>query len=281
MQSDQRRDQLVSYVKRLGSCLVAYSGGVDSAVVAKAAAVALGDKAIAVTAVSASLADGELESASRLADQIGIRHEIVRTDELQRPGYVANGFDRCYFCKSELYHQLQPLLTRFEVNWILNGTNADDLHDHRPGLKAAQESRVVSPLAELGITKAEVRSLARYWQLAAAEKLASPCLASRIAYGEPVTVARLQMIDNAEQWLRERGYSDLRVRLHRDDLARIEVPADQIARLATEVDLSCAFQALGFKFVTLDLQGRRSGSLNVVVPIDELQQSARQQSMIR
>lgn len=280
MQLEQRRDQLVSNLMRRGSCLVAYSGGVDSAVVAKAASIALGNRAIAVTAVSASLASGELEGASRLADQIGIRHEIVHTDELRQAGYAANGFDRCYFCKSELYSQLQPLRAKFAATWIVNGTNADDLGDYRPGMQAAEEYRVASPLAELGITKDEVRALARHWQLAAAEKLASPCLASRIAYGETVTPSRLRMIDQAERWLRERGFSDLRVRYHRDDLARIEVPSEQIARLANLATdgLSQAFQEMGFKFVTLDLQGRRSGSLNVVVPLDALHASALKQA---
>ena len=276
MQVAQQCDRLVEFMRQLESCLVAYSGGVDSAVVAKAAAIALGPRAVAVTAVSASLATGELAGACELAGVIGIRHEIIRTEELERSGYAANGFDRCYHCKTELYSRLLPLQEQLRFKTLVNGANVDDLSDYRPGLRAAAEYKVVSPLADLGLTKDDVRDLARAWQLPVAEKLASPCLASRIAYGEEVTPDRLRMIDRAEQWLRERGHRDVRVRYHAGDLARIEVPTGQLLKLAglASDELPDAFQSFGFKYVTLDLQGRRSGSHNIVVPVDALQQSA-------
>jgi len=267
---DAKREALLDALRKLESCAVAFSGGVDSAVVAKGAAIALGSAAVAVTGTSASLAAGELEAAEELARLIGIRHVVIATDELQSPDYSRNAPDRCFHCKTELYTQLEGLLPKLGVKAIVNGANADDLGDYRPGMQAAAEHHIHSPLADCGITKAEVRELAAGWGLPVWDKPATPCLSSRIAYGEEVTTARLAMIDGAEQFLRSRGLVNLRVRYHRGDLARIEVPLADLPRLC-EADfrreLTAELRRLGFKFVTLDLEGFRSGSLNQLVQI--------------
>jgi len=267
---DSKRESLLATLRQLDGCAVAFSGGVDSAVVAKAAVVALGEKAVAVTGRSASLAEGELESAEELAKLIGIRHVVVDTDELSKPDYLKNAPDRCYHCKTELYTQLEGLLPELGVKAIVNGANADDLGDYRPGMTAAAEHRIHSPLAECGITKAEVRELAAGWGLPVWDKPAMPCLSSRIAYGEAVTPLRLAMIDKAEQFLRSRGFTNLRVRYHGGDLARVEVPLTDLRRLLDgdfHRELTAELRRLGFKFITLDLEGFKSGSLNQLVQI--------------
>lgn len=266
----EKREQLLDVLKSLGSCAVAFSGGVDSAVVAKAARLALADQALAVTGVSASLASGELEQAKEVAHLIGIRHVMLSTDEFASASYRANNPDRCYHCKTELYLRMEGLAERLGVASIVNGTNADDLGDYRPGLKAAAEHQVRSPLAECNIGKQEVRALAADWQLPVWDKPASPCLSSRVAYGEAVTPERLKMIDQGEQFLREMGFQLVRVRYHRNDLARIEISAVDLAKLCepgSRERLLKHFHAMGFKFITLDLEGFRSGSLNAIVPL--------------
>ena len=268
-----RRDLLLEILRGYGRLAVAYSGGVDSAVVAKAAQVALGDSVIAVTAVSESLAKGELEEATELAGRIGIKHRVIRTEEFADPNYLRNTSDRCYFCKSELYGRLEGLKGALNVDTIASGANLDDQGDHRPGMKAAAEHDVRHPLQEAGLTKDHVRQLAKAWGLPTWDKPATPCLSSRIAYGEDVTPEKVRMIDEAEGWLRRQGLRLLRVRYHKGDLARIEVPIEELSRLASpEVRLALipAFRALGFKFVTLDLEGFRSGSLNTLIPLEGL-----------
>jgi len=268
-----RRDRLLEILRGYGRLAVAYSGGVDSAVVAKAARVALGDDAIAVTAASDSLAQGELEEATELAGAIGIAHRVIRTEEFADPNYLRNNPDRCYFCKSELYGRLESLKVALGADTIASGANLDDQGDHRPGMKAAGEHGVRHPLQEAGLTKDHVRGLAKAWGLPTWDKPATPCLSSRIAYGEEVTPERVRMIDAAEGWLRARGLRLLRVRYHKGDLARIEVPVEELARLADPElrrALIPAFRELGFKFVTLDLEGFRSGSLNTLIPLDGL-----------
>ncbi len=267
------RDRLMEALRGYGRVAVAYSGGVDSAVVAQAAHLALGDRAIAVTAVSQSLASGELEEAEALARRIGIRHRVIRTEEFADPNYLRNNPDRCYFCKSELYGRLASLLDPLEADVIASGANADDAGDHRPGMRAAAENGVRHPLQECGLTKDDVRALARAWDLPTWDKPATPCLSSRIAYGEEVTPERVRMVDEAEGWLRRQGLRLLRVRYHKGDLARIEVPPEELPRLAApEIRLALvpAFRDLGFKFVTLDLEGFRSGSLNTLIPLGNL-----------
>jgi len=269
----QKRDNLLATIADAGPCVVAFSAGVDSTVVAKAAHLALGEQAIAVTAVSASLAHGELDDAKRLAAQIGIRHEIIETAEFQSEQYRQNAPDRCYHCKTELYTRLETLLPRWNAKVLHNGANLDDRGDYRPGMQAAAEHQVRSPLLECGFTKDEVRQLAAHWGLEVWDKPASPCLASRIAYGEEVTPERTAMIDAAEQFLRGLGLRELRVRYHRGDLARIEVPGEALAALAvpeTREQIVAHFKQLGFRYVTLDLQGFRSGSMNAVLPVESL-----------
>ncbi|HEV3022076.1 MAG TPA: ATP-dependent sacrificial sulfur transferase LarE, partial [Pirellulales bacterium] len=242
-------------------------------VVAKAAQLALGEHAVAVTGTSSSLAEGELEEARQLARLIGIRHEVLATDEFANPDYTRNAPDRCYHCKTELYTQIERIADRLNVSVVVNGANLDDLGDYRPGMKAAGEHRVASPLAECGFRKAEVRALAELWGLPTWDKPATPCLSSRVAYGEAVTPERLAMIDAAEQFLRERGLRTLRVRYHKGDVARLEVPVDALARLcepSLREALVGRLKALGFKYVTLDLEGFRTGSLNALVSIDNL-----------
>jgi uncharacterized protein len=262
-----RRERLLDILRGYGRLAVAYSGGVDSAVVAQAAH-------IAVTAASESLASGELEEAQALAKQIGIAHRVIRTEEFADPNYLRNNPDRCYFCKSELYGRLEGLKDALGVDAIASGANLDDQGDHRPGMRAAGEHGVRHPLQEAGLTKAHVRALAKAWGLPTWDKPATPCLSSRIAYGEEVSAEKVRMVDEAESWLRRRGLRLLRVRYHKGDLARIEVPIEELAGLAdAEVrrELVPAFKALGFKFVTLDLEGFRSGSLNTLIPLDSLQ----------
>jgi uncharacterized protein len=269
-----RRDRLVDILKGYGRIVVAYSGGVDSAVVARAAHEAVGDRAVAVTAASDSLAKGELEEATELAKQIGIRHRVIRTEEFADPNYLRNNPDRCYFCKSELYGRLSGLLGHFEGDVIASGANMDDAGDHRPGMKAAGENGVRHPLQEAELTKADVRALAKAWDLPTWDKPATPCLSSRIAYGVEVTAERVKMIDDAEDWLRRQGLKLLRVRYHKGDLARVEVPLEEIPRLAERslsAEMVAHFKTLGFKFVTLDLEGFRSGSLNTLIPLTQIQ----------
>lgn len=263
--------RLVERMRRLESCAVAFSAGVDSTVVAKAAQLALGDKAVAVTGVSASLAEGELDEARRLAELIGIRHVVVATDEMSQDRYTRNAPDRCYHCKTELYTRLAGMHEQLGVQCIANGANADDAGDYRPGMRAASEHDVVSPLAECGFTKDDVRALAEHWQLPIWNKPATPCLSSRIAYGEEVTPERLAMIDRGEQYLRSLGLGQVRLRYHKGDLARLEVPQSCLARLCeteTRQPLIAFLKSLGFRFVALDLEGFRSGSLNTLVQLD-------------
>lgn len=268
---ETKRGALLSLISEFGSCAVAFSGGVDSAVVAKAAQLALGENAIAVTGQSASVAQGEIALATEVAEAIGIRHRIIATNEFENPQYVDNAKDRCYHCKNELYDQIGAMIGDLAVNVIANGANLDDTADYRPGMQAAAQHRVRSPLAECGFTKSDVRELAAAWKLAVAEKPASPCLSSRVAYGEEVTPERLEMIDRAEQLLRGMGLREVRVRYHRGDLARIEVAPEAIGRLCEPSIRSQLVEHLresGFKFVTIDLQGFRSGSLNDLIQIE-------------
>jgi pyridinium-3,5-biscarboxylic acid mononucleotide sulfurtransferase len=236
----------------------------------------LGERAIAVTGVSPSLAEGELENAVQVARQIGIRHEVIQTHEFDRPQYLRNHSDRCYHCKTELYTNLDALAERFHVEVVVNGANLDDAGDYRPGMRAATEHRVRSPLLECGLNKQDVRDLAASWELAVWDKPASPCLSSRVAYGLAVTPERLAMIDKAEQFLRAAGFRVVRVRYHEGDVARIEVPASELAQLIESPlreQLAHFMSEVGFKFVTLDLAGFRSGSMNSLVSLNSFASS--------
>jgi len=273
MTSQPSHEQLVQSIASLSSCAVAFSGGVDSAVVAKAAYLALGQRAIALTGVSASLAAGELAIAQRVAQAIGIRHETIATDELQQSGYLANAPNRCWHCKTELYEQMQAYCQQHNYAVLLNGANADDADDFRPGLKAAAEHQVRSPLAECGLNKDAVRKIAQHWDLEVWDKPATPCLSSRVVYGMEITPERLARIDAAEQMLRALGLDTVRVRYHQDDLARLEVALDQLPQLCTPSIRSAVVEnlrELGFRYVTIDLEGFRSGSFQQLVPVAEL-----------
>ena len=265
---------LIDRLRAYGSVAVAFSGGVDSAVVAKAAVLALSDKAVAVTAVSASLASSELEIARREAKLIGIRHVELQTSEFDRPEYRRNAGDRCFFCKDTLYELTASHLNELGVEVIVNGANTDDLGDHRPGMQAALNHNIRSPLIEAGLNKNAVRDLAQYWNLSVAEKPASPCLSSRIAYGVEVTEQRVQRVEHAEAFLKHvTGIQELRVRHEANELARIEVPVDQISTLlepTLRTQIARKFHSLGFRFVTIDLDGFRSGSLNSALPLVQL-----------
>ena len=263
---------LLRILLALKSVAVAFSGGIDSTVVANAAHLALGDGAVAVTADSPSVPRAEIAEAVELARCIGIRHRLVATQEFGDPDYVRSDGARCYFCKDELYSQIETLLPELGVNAICSGANLDDLGDYRPGLKAAAEHAVRHPLQEAGFTKAEVRALARAWDLPIWDKPASPCLSSRVAPGVEVTPERTARIDAAEAYLKSLGLRECRVRLHEGELARIEVPVAELPRLA-EADvrerLVARLKQLGFTFVALDLEGFRSGSLNTLIPLEK------------
>jgi uncharacterized protein len=266
-----KRDRLLDVLRGLGGVAVAFSGGIDSTVVARAAALALGDRAIAVTADSPSVPRAEIAGAKRLAEQIGIRHQVIRTEEFGDPDYVRNDGTRCYYCKSELYSRIETVLPELGVSVVCSGANLDDRGDYRPGLTAAAEHHVRHPLQEAGFTKADVRALARAWSLPTWDKPASPCLSSRLAVGVQVTPERTARVEAAEEYLHALGFRECRVRLHEGELARVEVPAEGIARLAdpeARAELLRRFKELGFAFVTLDLAGFRSGSLNALVSLD-------------
>ena len=261
-----RIEELEARIAELGSAVVAFSGGVDSSLVACLTARALGERALAVTAVSPALATGELDGASEVARAVGIAHEVITTDELKRAGYVANGRDRCYHCKTELYEHLSALATRRGFAALLSGANADDLGDWRPGLTAAAEHGVRHPLLEAGVGKEEVRELARTLRIPSAEKPASPCLASRLPYGTPVDPETLALIDRAELAVRRLGYGVLRVR-HYGTLGRVQIGAAELPRALTtagRAQVVAAVRAAGYERVEIDQEPFRSGSLNTV-----------------
>lgn len=268
---DVKRDRLISILREMAHVVVALSGGIDSTVVARAAQEALGDKALAVTADSPSVPRAELELAREVAASIGIRHRIVQTDEFADPDYVRNDGARCFFCKDELYTQIERLLPEVGDAIVCSGANLDDRGDYRPGLKAAAEHQVRHPLQEAGFTKADVRALAKQWGLSTWDKPAAPCLSSRLAPGVQVTPERTLRVEEAEKLLHQLGLRECRVRLHEGELARIEVPAEALSMLIDpEVRHSLVekLHALGFRFVTLDLEGFRSGNLNSLVSLD-------------
>jgi len=270
LELEQLANKLIDRIQSLESVAVAFSGGVDSGVVAAAAFRALGTRAVAITGVGSAVAQSELANARDVAKAIGILHVELATHEIEDPSYVRNDANRCYHCKSNLYSTLIRWTSANGYRSIVSGANLDDLSDYRPGLKAASEHEVVNPLAELGINKAFVRRLADYFKLSIAAKPASPCLASRIAYGQSVTQERLGRIEQAEAYLRTLGFLDVRVRFHADDLARLEFSVDEIQKaceMTTRTAIISHMKELGFKFVTLDLGGRQTGSLNQLLPV--------------
>lgn len=263
----EKYQQLQTIFREMDRTLIAYSGGVDSALIAKVAQDVLGDRVLAVTAISPSLLPEELIEAEEQAQAMGILHEIVETQEMENPNYTSNPINRCYFCKSELHDTLKPLALERGYPYVVDGVNADDLRDYRPGIQAAKERGVRSPLAEVGFSKAEVRELSKQLGLSWWDKPAQPCLSSRFPYGEEITLTKLQRVGRAEIYLRKLGYRNLRVRSE-GETARIELPPERIQEFVINTDLSQvvkAFQDYGFSYVTLDLEGYRSGKLNQVL----------------
>ena len=246
----------------MGSVAVAFSGGVDSTLVAVAAHRVLGEKALVVTAVSPALAKRELEETIRLAETFGFAHRIIHTNEMDREGYVANSPQRCYFCKTELYTELTALADKEAIEWVVNGANTDDIGDYRPGMIAASEHRVRSPMVEAGLTKADVRAIDRSLDIPIWDKPAQPCLSSRVPYGIPVTVENLSKIEQAEDYLRGLGLKEIRAR-HHDRLCRIEVGENEIDfAFGHRKEIVAAIKKIGYLWVSLDMSGLRSGSLN-------------------
>ncbi|MGH9000610.1 MAG: ATP-dependent sacrificial sulfur transferase LarE [Acidimicrobiia bacterium] len=263
--TDEKLDRLRQELARLGRVVVACSGGVDSSLLAVVAHQVLGRGALAVTAHSPAVPAEEVEAARSLAERHGLRWRSVATTELDRPDYVANSGERCYHCRSALFDVLVPIAAA-EGAVVALGTITDDLGDHRPGLRAAAERGVVSPLVDAGFTKAEVRAAARSLGLRAWDKPAAPCLASRIPYGTPVTIGTLDRVGRAERALRRLGFSDLRVR-HYGEVARCEFPPAELgAVLARRAEVVEAVRAAGYRYVTVDLDGLRSGNLNEGLP---------------
>lgn len=261
----ERRSLTEDILHACGSVLVACSGGVDSVLLAAVAAQTLGDKAVAATAVSASLASGELDDARAAAMAAGIRHIEVATTEIDNPAYVENSPNRCFHCKDNAYDAFQALASREGLAVVIDGTNADDSGDFRPGRKAARAHGVRSPLAEAGLTKHDIREWAKELGLDVWDKPAAACLSSRVPYGSPVTVEKLRRIDQAEAALKQLGFRQCRVRDH-GTVARIEIPAVEFPNILEHREsILAACRKAGFTYISLDLEGFRSGSMNEVI----------------
>ncbi len=263
-----KQDKLIGDLRALGRVLVAYSGGTDSAYLAWAAKQALGDNAVAVTADSPSVPRSHMRDAAALTRDFGIRHEIIETREFENPEYAENNPDRCFYCKDELFRRMEELSARFPGQTIVYGVNTDDLGDYRPGQKAARIHEVKAPLMDAGLSKREIRELSRLAGLPTWDRPAAACLSSRVAYGTKVTVENIQQVETAEEALKVIGFRQFRVRYHSAELVRVEIAREELPKaLSLEVfdEISRRLKSIGFKYVTLDLEGYRQGSMNEVL----------------
>lgn len=274
-ETQRKYDRLRAIVAQFDSALVAYSAGVDSTLVLKVAYDMLGNRAIAATGLSDTYPAEEMEEARALAAEIGVEHIHVRTMELTDPRYASNNSQRCFFCKTELYSRLADVARDRGIAWVLDGTNVDDLGDHRPGLRAAEQWKVRSPLVEAGLGKREIREISAMLGLRTWDKPSFACLSSRFAYGDPITVEKLQKVATAERALRNLGFRGFRVR-HHDTVARLELsPDDMSEALERRDEIVAAMQEAGYTYATLDLAGYRSGSMNVLLKPAVIAASAR------
>jgi uncharacterized protein len=264
---DAKEDSLLRSLRGLGCVIIAYSGGTDSAYLAWAAHRALGEQAIAITADSASIPESHKRDAEAFAREVGFRHEYIATDEFNNPDYVRNDKDRCFHCKDELFTQLEIYARRRGYEHVIYGVNKDDLGDYRPGQRAAKLHNVKAPLMEAGLTKAEIRELARRAGLSIWDRPAAACLSSRVPYGTPVTVKTVKTIEQGEEAIKALGFRQFRVRFH-GDLVRIEIAKDELPRaMAPQYfeEFARIFKPLGFHYVTIDVEGYRQGSLNAAL----------------
>lgn len=265
--AEEKERNLRGLMREMQTVLVAYSGGVDSSYLALIASQELGQKALCLTGISPSVSRKQREEAVEIAKDFKFNFQIVETDELENPLYQANPTNRCYHCKTELYGKLQLIAEQNKIEYVLDGANTDDVGDYRPGRTAAAEKAVRSPLIEVGLSKSEIRVLSKKQALPTWSQPSSPCLSSRIAYGVPVTIERLSKVERGEEIVRQLGFREFRVRVH-DELVRLEIAPTEMARaldLTITEKLADRFRKLGFKYVTLDLHGYRSGAMNEVL----------------
>ncbi len=265
--AEEKETNLRRLMREMKQVLVAYSGGVDSAYLALIATQELGRNAVCLTGISASVSAKQKSDARRIAEDFNLNYQTVETDELDNPLYQANPNNRCYYCKTELYGKLELIAERNKINFVLDGANTDDVGDYRPGRTAAAEKSVLSPLIKVGLSKNEIRELSKRQKLPTWDQPSSPCLSSRIAYGIPVTIERLSKVERGEEFVRGLGFREFRVRVH-DELVRLEIAPEEIAR-ALNIELTekiaAKFRAMGFKYVTLDLHGYRTGAMNEIL----------------